>query len=262
MPIASLFPFLSFLPWPGRETDRHQQGNKQPGARDLGRFVLQWQQVLGATHMVSLYDPDTKRVVVVTLPNPDGHGRPAHDPELDIPVTKAAEVLTKHLDQLPPATVTIKVDKRARILSFSTDPTEDAKLGTDYLLLKEYKLPRSVANRTVLRSELYEIERLLGADIVSYLPNRAPRPLQRQKDRYAFKYWESDLSMWHEIQIIARLPRHPNRISLDRLVLDEQTRSKVVGFTTRFIAGGTLDKPRPRFKLKWLRQLMQVRRSR
>ncbi|KAK4034198.1 hypothetical protein C8A01DRAFT_39328 [Parachaetomium inaequale] len=261
MPIANLFPFLSFLRWPGEETDQHQQDNKEPGALDLGRFGLQGQQVFRDTHMVSLYDPDTRRVIVVTLPNPDGFGQPAHDPALEIPLTKAAEALTKHLDHLPPAAVAIEVDKRARLLSFSTNVNDDETWGTDYLLLKEYKLPRPVANRTVLRSELYEAEHtMLGADIVSYLlPNRPPRPLQRHKDRYAFKYWTtSTLGMWHEIQIVARLPRHPNLILLDRLVLDEQTGSKVVGFTTRFIAGRTLDKSRPRFKLRWLRQLMQA----
>jgi hypothetical protein len=36
------------------------------------------------------------------------------------------------------------------------------------------------------------------------------------------------------------------------------TGSKVVGFTMRYIASDTLDKSRPPFKLKWLRQLMQT----
>jgi serine/threonine protein kinase len=47
-------------------------------------------------------------------------------------------------------------------------------------------------------------------------------------------------------------------VLLDRVILDEVTGSKVVGFTTRFVSGGTLDKSRPRFKLKWLRQLMSA----
>jgi serine/threonine protein kinase len=45
---------------------------------------------------------------------------------------------------------------------------------------------------------------------------------------------------------------------LDRIILDEVTGSKVVGFTTRFVSGGTLDRSRPRFKLKWLQQLMSA----
>jgi serine/threonine protein kinase len=43
---------------------------------------------------------------------------------------------------------------------------------------------------------------------------------------------------------------------VDRLVLDETTGSRVVGFTMRHINNPTLNKQRPRFKLEWLRQLM------
>jgi hypothetical protein len=197
----------------------------------------------------------------VTVPNPDEFGPHDHDPDSEIPVSKAAEALIKHLDHLPPATVAIEVDDRVRLVSYSTDPSDDATLGTDYLFLVEYQLPRPVANRTVLRSQLYEVDRLLGADIVSYLPTRASRPRQRDKNRYVFKYaTASTVSLWSEIQMVARLPRHPNIVLLDRLVLDEETGSKVVGFTTPFISGGTLDKSRPRFKLTWLKQLMQVGR--
>jgi hypothetical protein len=64
--------------------------------------------------------------------------------------------------------------------------------------------------------------------------------------------------MWKEIQMLARLPPHPNLVLLDRLVLDEAAMTQVVGFTMRYIPGKTLEAHRPRFKLKWLRQLMQT----
>lgn len=40
---------------------------------------------------------------------------------------------------------------------------------------------------------------------------------------------------------------------LDRLVLDEMTGSRVVGFTTKYITGDTLESNRQPFKLEWLK---------
>jgi hypothetical protein len=55
-----------------------------------------------------------------------------------------------------------------------------------------------------------------------------------------------------------RLPPHPNIVPLDRLVLDVPHGS-VVGFTTPYVPGGTLDTDNSRtFKLKWLQQLTRV----
>lgn len=55
-----------------------------------------------------------------------------------------------------------------------------------------------------------------------------------------------------------RLPNHPNIVPVDRIVLDE-VRGGVVGFTTPYIPGGSLqDNVTRPFKLKWARQLMQV----
>ena len=55
-----------------------------------------------------------------------------------------------------------------------------------------------------------------------------------------------------------RLPRHPNIVPFDRLVLDE-VQGHVVGFTSSYIPGGTLSENTVRvFKLEWLRQLIQV----
>ena len=94
--------------------------------------------------------------------------------------------------------------------------------------------------------------------MVSYSPLPTTTPTRQDKGRYVFKYSVSTfVSRWKEIQISARLPRHPNMVLLDRLVLDETTKSHVVGFTMRYIPNGTLVERRP-FKLKWLQQLMQA----
>lgn len=54
------------------------------------------------------------------------------------------------------------------------------------------------------------------------------------------------------------LPRHPNIVPFDRVVLDE-LEGRVVGFTNRYVPGGTLEENRSRvFQFKWLKQLIQV----
>ncbi|KAF5230158.1 hypothetical protein FAUST_9951 [Fusarium austroamericanum] len=55
-----------------------------------------------------------------------------------------------------------------------------------------------------------------------------------------------------------RLPRHPNIVPFDRVVIDELNGS-VVGFNSIFIPGGSLEENKSRtFKLKWLHQLIEV----
>lgn len=60
------------------------------------------------------------------------------------------------------------------------------------------------------------------------------------------------MNMW------MRLPRHPNIVPFDRVVID-QPEGRVVGFTNHYVSGGTLEENKPRaFKLKWLQQLIEV----
>lgn len=64
--------------------------------------------------------------------------------------------------------------------------------------------------------------------------------------------------MWHEMSLWMRLPKHPNIVPFDKLVVDE-LEGRFVGFTTTYIPGGTLEENKRRtFKLKWLHQLINV----
>ena len=63
---------------------------------------------------------------------------------------------------------------------------------------------------------------------------------------------------WKEMNLWMRLPRHPNIVPFDRIVVEE-LEGRVVGFTNDYLPGGTLkENPSRVFKLKWLRQLTQV----
>jgi len=55
-----------------------------------------------------------------------------------------------------------------------------------------------------------------------------------------------------------RLPRHPNIVPFDRIVVDE-LEGRVVGFTNNYIPGSNLEENTSRvFRLKWLQQLIKV----
>lgn len=231
---------------------------------DLGRFALKSLLDLGDSHDVALHDLDTRRTIIVSLPSlPNARVLdPEHDPghyddySPDGVILKhAVEVLEKHIAELPADAVAIQVDASGNLRSICTDPERDLTMCTDYFLLEEYQLPSRV--KTVLRSELTEIRRFVAEpDLVSYPPSLCS---SSHKNRHVFKYSTgAALGLWKEVQILERLPHHPNLVPIDRLVLDEATGSRVVGFTMPYMAGGSLDRSRPPLKLKWLMQLMQL----
>ncbi|KAK3311370.1 uncharacterized protein B0T15DRAFT_72646 [Chaetomium strumarium] len=209
------------------------------------------------TYVVPLFDCDARRYIKVTLPNPHGFDdEPDEERDRFVPGEKAAAALEKKLDTLPDGNLAVEIDEAGKLLSVSTD-IKHYEFGRQlYHRLAQYQLPPAVAARTVLRSELTEIRRS-AVDIVAYPPSLSPPSGEDSKNRYAFKYSTRGLP-WKELQVAARLAPHPNMALLDRLVLDERGGSRVVGFTMRYIPSDSLGKARGRFKLKWLRQLMQA----
>jgi serine/threonine protein kinase len=69
-----------------------------------------------------------------------------------------------------------------------------------------------------------------------------------------FKYgmiFQRRLRIWRELHLLKSLPNHPNLIRLDRVVLDDP-KSQVLGYTTPYISGGTLEDDHERtFRLSW-----------
>lgn len=62
---------------------------------------------------------------------------------------------------------------------------------------------------------------------------------------------------WDEVHLLKKLPPHPNLLGLDRVVL-EDVESRIIGFTTRYIPGGTLEVSTAPFRFEWLQQLTEV----
>jgi hypothetical protein len=171
----------------------------------------------------------------------------------------AFEHFKKHVDDLGIDVTLIHLAPDGHILSVSTDPIHDATECVYYPQLDLIQIPAGV--QTVIRSEMRELDRLIGnVDLVSYQVETDDTELPVTKKAVFKYYWHTQFvgKIWDEMNLWLRLSHHPNIISIDRLVLDE-VQGGVVGFTTLFIPGGTLEDNVSRtFKLKWCRQLMAV----
>src|SRR5690348_15462895 len=92
---------------------------------DIGHLDLRSLHFDGATFEIKLHDHDTRRTVVVSVPNPNGMLPLDDDPEGYIPLKKAADFLGQHMDDLPDGAVAVKLDAGGNMLSVSTDSHRD-----------------------------------------------------------------------------------------------------------------------------------------
>lgn len=168
-------------------------------------------------------------------------------PDEDVEVS----ILAQFADYLSPEVRAIAVDDDGLLTGVSTDPEEDGTLNVAYL-------PISIVGvdcHTIQYSELQELDRLgPGVDLSSYEDESGIS----QKVAFKFNTLEKPLRLqmaWDELQLLKRLPPHPNIVPFDRVVLAEP---RVIGFTTKYIPGGTLDNPKIPFRFEWLQQLTQL----
>ena len=208
-----------------------------------------WHPVHGHYH--AIIDWDQRRTITVSTPEKADH-------------EFVFEALEEFIDDLPADVVHIAVSNDGELLSSST------AAESDWTKIPFYPSPSDFPPHLpkVHRSQLTEIERLgLQADHVTYEPTLG-KPTPGEPKHVVFKYYinEGNIVMfWHEVNCTLRIPRHPNIVPLDRLVVDSATPSGpevIVGFTTPFIAGGSImDNVGRVFKLSHLKQLITVRRS-
>ena len=200
-----------------------------------------------------VYDTDQRKWFTVSL---NGLFEASDDDDFDHDelqnrvVAKILDIFKSRVDELSLDIMGLDVDKLGEV-SLLKHPWVDQNRGTYYPALEEYELPESLT-KTVLRSEMIELDRLSShVDMVSYSGIA----------KAAFKYFHmyNGFGGWQEINLHTRLPAHPNILPIDHLVLEEVSGSRVVGFTTPFVAGGDLaTRSTPRVKLRWLKQLIQV----
>ncbi|KAJ5084796.1 hypothetical protein NUU61_009375 [Penicillium alfredii] len=172
-------------------------------------------------------------------------------PEEDIEIS----VFAQFADLLSPEVRAITVNNDGLLTGVSTDPEEDDTIFIGYL---PFSAVESLADSpTIQYSKLQEIDRLgPGVDLLSY-EDESGNP---HKVAFKFNPLGKPLRLhmaWNELNLLKSLPPHPNLIPFDRVVL-EDVESRVIGFTTKYIPGGTLANPKVPFRFEWLQQLTEL----
>lgn len=165
--------------------------------------------------------------------------------------------IRKELDAAPPNATALVLTLDGQVLCKSTDPAHDVTPGTHYAPIGDYHIPVHI--KTMARDELVEVSRLISfVDIVT--PVSSP---SLEGERLVFKHYQHAMHLpgiWNSIHIGAILSNHPHICPVRHVVVDETDRSRVVGYTSPFITGGTLEsrKSSRTFKLKWAKQLFRT----
>ncbi|KFY47289.1 hypothetical protein V494_00044 [Pseudogymnoascus sp. VKM F-4513 (FW-928)] len=208
------------------------------------RFWVVGEQVMGNLHTGQVIDWDQRRWYTVKGPlsliPPDG--------DVDI------DILKRYVGQLGQTVQSITVDDKGLLIKVSSDPEDDRTLTTNYPRLAA--APSLQDCLTVQLSQLTEEDRFgPNVDLVSYMDGPSTSNL------VVFKYftiYQTRPYIWNELHLTKSLPKHPNILPFDRVVVSG-AESRVVGFTTPYIPNGTIEQNKDRiFKISWLQQLLDV----
>ncbi|RDL31987.1 Uncharacterized protein BP5553_09389 [Venustampulla echinocandica] len=208
------------------------------------RFSVISATVYGPEHVSTVMDWDQRRCY--TISGSTTFMPPDEDLEIGF--------LKRHINHLAPNVRSITIDDKGLLVTVSSDPEDDATLAPHY---PRYSSVQSLQDcPTIELSKLTELDRFSPrVDLMSYVDEDG---VQR---KVAFKYtitfqWRNQI--WDEMHVVKSIPAHPNIVPFDHIVIDP-VESRVVGFTTTFIPGGTLDSNKTRvFRLEWLQQLTNV----
>ncbi|KAH6658977.1 hypothetical protein BKA67DRAFT_652251 [Truncatella angustata] len=203
------------------------------------------------THGSYILDWDTRRWYLLIAPTEcmPVHGTTDDDVEEG---NDAIDILGKFFDVLSPDAYSITVDARGLLQSIS--PGGKARPSQMHHTIPFKSAPHLEKCLTVHFSQLVETDRIApGVDRVF--------PQGQEHLDYVFKYGLTlmkDRFIWKEVSILSMLPKHRHILALEHVVLSDEPEPCILGFTSRFIAGGDLNNnPRP-FKLKWLQQLTET----
>lgn len=179
---------------------------------------------------------------------------------LDVHVPRGADVcfvstaVRELIDTVSSDVVRLEIAHDGSLVSSSTDRALDPSLVPFYPRRTDFPWDAE----TIDRGLLTEVDRLgKQVDLVRY----SPRPGVMSDVVFKYNLTAGNVArFWHEANCVMQMPKHPNIVPFDALVLDAVDNSyRVVGFTTRYVPGGTLLDNRNRvFKLKYLKQLLDV----
>ena len=168
------------------------------------------------------------------------------------------DTIARHIDQLDPDVTLIDVTPDGALFSTSTDLQHGQVTAIMFSPLE--MMPANFTSSTIFRAKLVEVERWANTcDLVSCVD------LSSGVRKVAvFKYgWYGQWAekQWDELNCWMRLTGHTNIVPFDRIVTDYAElpglgcKKVTVGFTTKFVGGGTLDDNRSRpFKFSHIDQ--------
>ncbi|RJE25759.1 STYKc [Aspergillus sclerotialis] len=171
------------------------------------------------------------------------------DEDVEVPI------LAQFADYLSAEVRAVIVDDDGLLTRISTDPEED---DTPFVAYLPISVAESLADcRTIQYSKLQELDRLGPGVDFSLYEDEFGIP---HKVAFKFNPLNKPLRLqmaWNELNLLKSLPPHPNIVPFGRVVL-EDVESRVIGFTTKYIPGRTLDNTNIPFRFEWMRQLTQL----
>lgn len=201
-------------------------------------------------------DWDQRRYISISVPEYVDVGD--EDEEVE---ERVIRVLSGLVDKLDDDVNVVNFSMEDDFISISSDPRDDSAIVPLYcptdMIPEQYRVGRFVS-----RADLVEIDRLSQCvDLVTY----RSQPGSRAVFKYQFHH-DQALRNWHELNCWLRVSEHPNIVPLEYVVTDYEdvpghgnNVQVVVGFTSAFVPGETLDHKASRaFKLKYLEQLLEV----
>lgn len=164
-------------------------------------------------------------------------------------------ILAQFADYLSPEVRAVTVDDDGLLTGISTDPMEDDTMFLAYL---PFSMAPFLSDCHVIQhSKLQELDRLgPGVDLCLYEDESG----DHRKVAFKFNPMAKPLRLqmaWDELNLLKSLPPHPNILPFDRVVL-EDVESRIIGFTTKYIPGESLESSNVPFRVEWLKQLIQV----
>ena len=164
----------------------------------------------------------------------------------------AIEVLGKFVDNLPPDVYSIGVSDDLQLVGI---PDKDLIINDPTPFIQYPRVEIADWDRDgewLSRSDMFEVDRIhVGVDLVRPTAGRDSGKLR------IFKYTiipQRPRNIWDEAHILKGLRGHPSIIELEQFVLDD-IEHRLVGFTTSYITGGTLEQYNGQFLFRWLPDL-------
>lgn len=149
-----------------------------------------------------------------------------------------SQILSQFANYLSLEVRAVTMDDDGLLTGMLIDPNED---DTTFLAYLPFSITSSLSNCRVIRySKLQELDRLgPGVDLSLYEANQ--EILKRSVLNFNPIPKGRRLQMaWDEVNLLKSLPPRPNIVPFDCVVL-ENVESRVIGFTTKYMPGGTLE---------------------